>query len=72
MFACETRSISETKEMVSEEKRQKERELKELTKHACVFRNRVAGEKGGGEKGRESIEIYKLLYKLLAGNASHA
>lgn len=67
--------------MISEEKRKKEGKLKELTKHARVFRDRVAGgkkkemererERGRRERG-ESVQIYKLLCKLLVGIASHA
>lgn len=38
--------------MISEEKRKKERKLKELTKHARVFRDRVAGEKKEMERER--------------------
>lgn len=38
---------------IGREAGEKEGELKELTKHACVFRNRVAVEKGSwGKTGR--------------------
>jgi len=47
--------------MVSEEKREKERELRELTKHAHLFRDRVAEKKkrNGGREKREEGEKEK-------------
>lgn len=59
--------------MISEEKRKKERKLKELTKHARVFRDRVAGgKKRNGKREKEGDGNGEKAYRYINYCASYS